>query len=132
MNTRIIYTNAEGGVSIIVPAGSIEACMKDIPEGTEYEIISAEDIPTDRTFRDAWEKSGKAIQHNLSKCKNIAHEKRRAKRSDEFAPLDIEATIPAKAVQAESKRQAVRDKYTTMQTAIDLATTIDEIKAAMP
>jgi hypothetical protein len=55
MNKRIIYKTANGGVAIIVPADTIEACMKDIPEGAEYTIVDAEDIPSDRTFRDAWE-----------------------------------------------------------------------------
>lgn len=52
---RIIYPNNEGGVAIIVPAESIEAAMKDIPAGKPYKIIDTADVPTDRTFRDAWE-----------------------------------------------------------------------------
>ena len=28
---------------------------KDVPEGKPYKIVDVEDIPTDRTFRDAWE-----------------------------------------------------------------------------
>jgi hypothetical protein len=55
MNQRIIYPNDEGGVSIIVPAVSIELAMKDIPEGKPYKIVDVADIPTDRTFRNAWE-----------------------------------------------------------------------------
>jgi len=46
--------------------------------------------------------------------------------------LDIKATIPSEATAAEAARQAVREKYATMQIAIDAATTTDEIKAAMP
>jgi hypothetical protein len=69
---------------------------------------------------------------NLDKAKNIAHNKRRTARSAEFAPLDIKATIPAEAQTAEAARQVIRDKYATMQIAIDAATTVDEIKAAMP
>lgn len=129
---RIIYTNYEGGVSIIVPAGEIEACLKDIPDGAEYEIVDAADIPADRTFRNAWEKSGKAVIHNLSKCQVIAHEKRRSARAKEFEPLDIEATIPAKSAQAEAKRQAIRDKYDEMQTAMNAAQSVDELKALLP
>tara|TARA_R110000868_G_C10812135_1_gene757920 strand:- start:286 stop:522 length:237 start_codon:yes stop_codon:yes gene_type:complete len=72
------------------------------------------------------------ITININKAKNIAHDKRREARSIEFAPLDIKATIPSEATAAEAARQAVRDKYTVMQTAIDLAFTVDEIKAAMP
>ena len=54
MNQRIIYPTDDGGVAIIIPAESIEACMKDIPEGAEYAIVDAADIPEDRTFRGAW------------------------------------------------------------------------------
>ncbi len=51
---RIIYKTPDGGVAVIVPADTIEACMKDIPEGAEYAIVDAADIPEDRTFRGAW------------------------------------------------------------------------------
>jgi hypothetical protein len=69
---------------------------------------------------------------NIDKAKTIAHDIRRAARSAEFAPLDIKATIPSEAAAAEAARQVIRDKYAVMQTAIDAATTTDEIKAAMP
>jgi hypothetical protein len=74
----------------------------------------------------------RVITINLNKAKNIAHDKRRAARSTEFAPLDIKVTIPSEAQEAEASRQAIRDKYATMQTAIDAATTVDQIKTAMP
>lgn len=67
---------------------------------------------------------------NLNKAKDIAHDVRRAKRAEEFAPLDIKATIPAEAAAAETARQAVREKYAEMQEAIDAATTPEEIKQA--
>ena len=72
------------------------------------------------------------ITINVNKAKTIAHDKRREARSAEFAPLDIKATIPSEAADAEAARQAVRDKYAAMQVAIDAAATTDEIKAAMP
>jgi hypothetical protein len=68
---------------------------------------------------------------NLDKAKHIAHDKRRAARAVEFAPLDIEATIPAKAAAAETARQAIRDKYATIQTNIDAAQTVDELKTQL-
>lgn len=55
MTQRIIYKTEDGGVAVIVPATTIEACMKDIPEGAEFSIVDVADIPSDRTFRDAWE-----------------------------------------------------------------------------
>ena len=72
------------------------------------------------------------ITINITKAKTIAHDKRREARSAEFAPLDIKATIPSEATAAEAARQVVRVKYAAMQTAIDAASTVDEIKAAMP
>ena len=54
---RIIYKTPDGGVAVIIPADTIEACMKDIPEGAEFSIVEDTDIPSDRTFRNAWEYS---------------------------------------------------------------------------
>jgi hypothetical protein len=71
------------------------------------------------------------ITINITKAKNIAHDARRAARSAEFAPLDIKATIPSEAAAAEAARAEVRNKYAEMQTAIDAATTPNEIKQVM-
>ena len=57
MTKRIIYQTLEGGVAIIIPATTIEACMKDIPAGAKFALVDTADIPEDRTFRNAWELS---------------------------------------------------------------------------
>ena len=74
------------------------------------------------------------ITINIDKAKAIAHDIRRAARSEEFKPYDdaIAKQIPGQIEGAEAARQAIRDKYAAMQTAIDAASTVDEIKAAMP
>ena len=59
MNQRIVYQNDEGGISIIVPAEDCgltieEIAAKDVPTGKAYNIVDVSEIPTDRTFRDAW------------------------------------------------------------------------------
>ena len=53
---RVIFPNDEGGVSIIVPApgATLEQVLQAVPAGKPYEIVNADEIPTDRTFRDAW------------------------------------------------------------------------------
>jgi hypothetical protein len=56
----IIYTNENGGLSILTPAPECglpieEVARKDVPAGVPYQIVDAADIPTDREFRDAWE-----------------------------------------------------------------------------
>jgi hypothetical protein len=68
------------------------------------------------------------IKVNIDKAKAIAHDKRRAARAAEFAPLDIKATIPSEAVAAEAARQAVRDKYAVIQTDINAVPSIAELK----
>jgi hypothetical protein len=62
MNQRIIYPNDDGGVSILIPSPEYlaehtieELAAKDVPAGKPYKIVDVTDIPTDRTFRDAWE-----------------------------------------------------------------------------
>jgi hypothetical protein len=74
------------------------------------------------------------IRINLDKAKAIGHDMRRAKRAEEFAPLDevIAKRIPGKAeAEAEAARQAIREKYAVIQDQIDAAMTPEEIKAAL-
>jgi len=59
MNQRIIFPNDEGGVSIIVPSPNCgltieQIAAKDVPAGKPYKIVDVADIPSDRTFRNAW------------------------------------------------------------------------------
>ena len=76
----------------------------------------------------------RVITINIDKAKGIAHDIRRAARSEEFKPYDdaIAKQIPGQMEGAEAARAAIRTKYADMQTAIDAAATVDEIKAAMP
>jgi len=60
MNQRIIYPTTEGGVAVIIPASECgltieQIAAKDVPAGTPYQIVDVADIPSDRTFRSAWE-----------------------------------------------------------------------------
>ena len=68
------------------------------------------------------------ISINLDKAKTIVHDIRRAKRTAEFAPLDVKATIPSEATAAEAARQAVREKYAAIQSDIEFASGITELK----
>ena len=68
------------------------------------------------------------INVNLEKAKAIVHDIRRAKRTAEFSPLDVKATIPSEAAAAEAARQAVREKYAAIQSDIDAAPGVAELK----
>ena len=58
---RIIY-KTDDGLAVIIPTESAlaehtiqEIAEKDVPAGKPYKIVSVDDIPSDRTFRNAWE-----------------------------------------------------------------------------
>ena len=59
---RIIYPTDEGGVAVVMPSDEYladhtieELAAKDVPAGKPYKIVDISDIPSDRTFRNAWE-----------------------------------------------------------------------------
>ena len=132
--SRIIFQSESGGVSVIVPTGSVELALKDVPEGVPYEIVSADDIPSDRYFRNAWIADGAAVAVDLGKAKDIGHDIRRTMRAEEFQPFDeiIAKQIPgADAAEAEAARAQIRDKYALIQDAINAAADPDSIKLAL-
>lgn len=56
---RILYRQDNGIVAIIIPANNTkftieEIAAKDVPTGYKYKIVDVGDIPSDRSFRDAW------------------------------------------------------------------------------
>lgn len=60
--SRIIYQTDDGGVAVIIPTPEAlkkmsiqEIAKKDVPTGKAFKIVSDSDVPSDRTFRNAWE-----------------------------------------------------------------------------
>ena len=61
MTQRIIFKTDEG-LAVIIPSDEAlatrtiqEIADKDVPSGVAYKIVDVADIPSDRTFRDAWD-----------------------------------------------------------------------------
>jgi hypothetical protein len=57
---RIIYKTDEGGVCVIIPSPNCgltieQIAAKDVPAGKPFKIVDVADIPSDRTWRNAWE-----------------------------------------------------------------------------
>ena len=59
---RIIYKTPDGGVAVLVPSSEYlqdhtmeDLAAKDVPPNTPFEIVDTDTVPTDRTFRNAWE-----------------------------------------------------------------------------
>jgi|TARA_B100000085_G_C18319259_1_gene421589 hypothetical protein len=56
---KIIYIDDDGNVAIMTPTDNCgltveEIQAKDVPAGKTSYIINATDVPTDKSFRDAW------------------------------------------------------------------------------
>lgn len=74
------------------------------------------------------------IKVNIEKAKDIAHELRRTARSEEFKPLDeiIMKQIPGTDFsEIEKERQAIREKYKDIQSSIESASSVEEIKSSI-
>jgi hypothetical protein len=54
---RIIYPNDDDGIAVVIPAPGVEQteALKAVPTGKPYLVIDVSDMPTDRTFRAAWQ-----------------------------------------------------------------------------
>tara|TARA_R100000388_G_scaffold37932_1_gene29370 strand:+ start:375 stop:575 length:201 start_codon:yes stop_codon:yes gene_type:complete len=56
---RIIYTQDDGTVAIVVPSDKCDLTLeqirdKDVPTGKTSYIVDKSVVPTDRSFRNAW------------------------------------------------------------------------------
>ena len=56
---RFIYTNDDGSISIVCPADKTDLTLdqikaKDCPSGKTVYTVNKSDVPSDRSFREAW------------------------------------------------------------------------------
>lgn len=58
---RIIYTNDNGWITVVIPVDENECGetleqirTKIVPDGKTSYIVNKSDVPTDRSFRNAW------------------------------------------------------------------------------
>ena len=59
MTKRIIYSNDDDSVSVIIPAPDCgltveQIALKDVPFGKPFKIIDVSELSADRTQRNAW------------------------------------------------------------------------------
>lgn len=135
-NKRIIYQNAEGGVSVIIPTGEIpieDVIAKDVPAGVEYSVVDVSDLPEDRYFRKAWKISESGVEIDIKKAKNVQRDKWREARALKLVALDVdyiramEQEDTVRQSEITSKKHALRDV-----TATPLPDDITGIKATWP
>ena len=56
---RIIYSNDDGSIAIIIPSDNCDLTVeqiqaKDVPSGKTSYIVNKSEVPSDRSFRNAW------------------------------------------------------------------------------
>ena len=129
---RIVYTRPDGELSIIIPTGEVDLArvlMRDLPaDAVEWWECEASNIPTDRTFRDAWCRGdGKSIDVDMPKARTIHMGRIRQVRDAELARLDIEQL---KGNDVAAQKQKLRDIPQTFD--LTVAATPGELKALWP
>jgi hypothetical protein len=124
----IIYTQDNGTVAIIHPTGELsieEVAAKDVPAGVPYRIVNDDEVPTDRTFRNALKYD---LTVDMPKAQGITKDRLRQERAPLLTALDVQyqraqedgrdTTIII------SEKQRLRD----VTKLADKATTLDELK----
>jgi len=116
MNSRIVYSNDDGGINILVPApvmfdensrdrqelkekGIIFKddsevlnwiIAKDVPNDKAYRVIDVSDLPSFRDFRNAWIDTGSEISHDMAKANEIKRDQLREIRKPILEKLDVD------------------------------------------
>ena len=133
---RVVYKN-EDGVAIIIPSRGEnidEVIAKGGPDGAEYKIIEASEIPSDREFREAWEYSS-GVDVSFEKAKEVQRNRWREVRRGLFNVLDIEFLRASEIGDAEKidiikqKKQILRDVTLTDLSSV---TSLEELKEIWP
>jgi len=106
----------------------------DIPAGKPFEIIEDSEIPTDRTFRDAWKKDAKKVSVDMPKARNIHMDRIREEREKKLKEIDIDINkredTGIDTTDMRKKRQDLRD--IPQKFVLSGYKTPDELKVAWP
>ena len=124
---KIIYQTATG-VAIIHPTGELsidEVAAKDVPAGVAYTIVNDDEVPSDRTFRNAWKAD---LTVDFPKAQALTKDRLRLERKPLLEAQDVlfqralETGKDATAIVKEKQR--LRD----VTKLVDGATTLDQLK----
>lgn len=140
---KIIYTKPDGGVAVVHPVRNTYPKLEELtdaeveqrawsglsPEATDAQWIEADQVPTDRTFRNAWKAGVGGIEHDMVKCREMTKERLRADRAPLLSAQDVafqralETNSSTAAIVAEKQR--LRDVTKMVTDSLSL----DELKA---
>ena len=133
MSKRIIYTNTDGGISVIIPSPYSDLTIeqiaaKDVPPNTDYKIVDVSELPQDREFRSAWENSDEKIEINFDKAKKITKQRLREERKPLLAAQDVEYLKALEVNGDTSEIIKEKKRLRDITKLADDATTLDELK----
>jgi hypothetical protein len=156
---RIVYTRADGGLTVVCPAprfmahfetegealtAVIEKSVR--PGASDIRICEEADLPQDRAFRGAWERSGAGAAVGMVKARAIQKARIRAARDAKLEKMDTETkrleglvrlgrATEAELTAHEEDKQAYRDMPNGAEGAdalCDAAATPEELAAVWP
>jgi hypothetical protein len=134
---RIVFTRADGGVSVLVPAPSGRRRLKigrdndgvpiladepeaawldrirrtDVPaDATDVQIVEGDAVPADRSFRDAWVHDKGRFGIDAPKARNIHRDRIRRARKPALEALDVAYQRADEAGDADRKKQIAARK----------------------
>lgn len=149
---KVALTRRDGGVTIMCLSNDLLDFLEAAPDRlneivtgeinsagwqadiVSWRVISGDEIPADRTFRNAWRHDGTAIVHDMAHAREIHRDKMRQTRKSMLEALDVKIIRALEAKQATkdivAQKQALRD--VTEDPAIEAAKTPDELKKVWP
>jgi len=149
---KIIFTNLAGGLVVVIPVvntfGEAEGFTEADAEKRAWDTLPSDainprfavdgEIPTDRTFRNAWIDTDSELTIDMAKARAIHLNSIRIKRNAELSKLDIQATKAqdigdADALtQIRARKQELRDLPATLAPTLASAASADALKAIQP
>jgi len=134
---KIIYGNNDGTLAVIIPSkewmGSLEELAKKVVSNMDYEIVDDVEIPIDRTFRNAWKRSGRGIVLDMPKAREIWRGRIREARVEKLGLLDTEYMRADEAGDTEKKKEIAQAKQVLrdlpQDPRIENAQSAEELKA---
>lgn len=139
--SKIVVERDDGGISIIIPADNIDTELlvrdaKAVAGYVSHKIVEDDELPSDRTYRNAWENGEKTVSVNMVKAREIQKDILRSMRAPLLENLDMEF-LKALEGSDDSLKQEVIDKKqilrdVTTDPMISDAKTPEELKLAIP
>lgn len=146
---RIIYTrpagmidaNDEGGVSVVTPnintneilteEEAVQRAFDKLPAGAiNPQIVEANTISSDRTFRNAWEKDEKVIKTNMTKAKDMTKDRLRVERKPLLEAQDILFNRALETSSDTSDIVTEKNRLRDITNQVNSMTTLNQLKAA--